>query len=64
MKKRYDHFMLIYRLLATTCPKNPILVITMLFDEIDYFDPVDPEKKYVSYIYLGGFRDGWDCFFC
>ena len=21
-----------------------------------------PKKKYVSFIFRGGFRDGWDCF--
>ena len=57
----YDNFMFIYRLSATICPKNLILVMKLLFQGIYYFDLLDFEKN-VLFIFRGGFRDGWDFF--
>ena len=53
--------MFIYRISATICPKNLILVIKLLFEEIDHFDLLD-FKKNLSFIFCGGFCGSWDCF--
>ena len=36
--------MFIYRLSATDLSKNPILVIKLLFEEIDHFDLLVPRR--------------------